>query len=137
MIAETLRKSQCLLAWTAAAVSCDVDRRMAASIGINDDTDLRVLLDERCTYRDDVFRAIVATVRSPRVQQRLPPLLASALLSLTSLERLVVHAAMALMTLWKAILFARTMHLAVCSDTTEILRFENNLKRAARAWQLW
>ena len=137
MTADTLHKTQRLLAWTAAAVSCDVDRRMTASVGMDDSADSRVLLDERYTYSDQVFRAIVTTVRGPRVQQRLLSFLASALLSLTSLERLVLHAAAALMTLWEAILFTRTMHLAVCSNTTTILRSENNLKRAARAWQLW
>ena len=75
---EMLYKVQRLTAWCIAAVSCDLNRRMIASggadvaptVGADGKEKLCVILDERHTYDEQVFRAIQMSIRSARVQQQ-------------------------------------------------------------------
>ena len=98
---------------------------------------LRVVLDKRSTYDELVFCRIVMMVRSPDVQEKLPPMLQGATRHTSPVERLWAHAALGLMSIWKAALFARTISILVGMGADYILKSANNFRRCVRAWVLW
>ena len=79
-------------------------------------------IEEESAYSSPVYKRVAARVREQEVQDALPAVLKGALLYVSPTEQLFVHASLSMLSLWEAILFARTMSIVLGMGGDYILR---------------
>lgn len=94
-------------------------------------------INEESTYNDQVYNRIAAAIEGSESPEALPTALQGAMTYMSPVEQLLTHAALGLLSLWEAMIFARTMSVVIEMGGDYILKTPGNLRRCVRAWYLW